>query len=111
MARILNVADVAMLPGPASASAPKAAPVPKGYTSYRVKPRTSHWCLERSRASSGTPVISISDQRTGLFGIGATENEAMRDLLRAKREHREVLERQGKLSPALKRQLKLLKQR
>jgi hypothetical protein len=100
-----------MLPVPASASAPKAAPVPKEYTSYRVKPRTSNWSLERSRASDGTPVISVSDKQTGLFGVGSTENQAIRDLLRAKREHREVLERQDKLSPALRRQLRHLKQR
>lgn len=100
-----------MRPGLASASAPKAVPVPKGYVSYRVKPRTSHWSLERSQASDGSPVISVSDRRTGIFGVGSDANEAIRDLLHSRREHREVLEGQANLSPALKHQLKLLKQR
>jgi len=90
---------------------PKAQPLPKGYLSYKVKPRTSNWSLERSQADDGSPVISVCDARTGVFGVGDDVNEAIRDLIRSKREHREVLEGQANLSPALKRQLKLLQRR
>jgi hypothetical protein len=111
MPKLMHAADVAIAARTASTSAPKPMPVPKDYVSYRVKPRTAHWSLERSRASDGSWVVTVSDGRTGIYGAGSDANEAIRDLMRARREHREVLESQTNLSPALKRQLNHLKER
>lgn len=53
--------------------------------------------------------FTVSDPVTGIFGTGATPHEAIQDIVTALREHREVLEAQGNLSPTLQAQLEHLK--
>lgn len=55
--------------------------------------------------------FSVYDPLTGIFGSGADPRKALQDLSAALREHREVLERQERLSPALQRQLDQIRRR
>lgn len=57
----------------------------------------------------GGAAFSVYDPLSGVFGSGADPRKALQDLSVAMREHREVLERQKKLSPALQRQLDQLR--
>jgi hypothetical protein len=75
------------------------------YAYYQVPLRNARWELARSETG-----FTASDLVTGVFGFGSNPNEAILDLLRALREHREVLEHQDALSPDLERQLKYLRQ-
>ncbi len=59
----------------------------------------------------GKQVVSVVDRMTGIFGSGSDPKAALEDLRIAKKEHREVLESQSKLSPALKQQLRYLQRR
>jgi hypothetical protein len=107
MTPVLDV-DVTPISRP-SRTAPRAAAPPKGsFSSYRARVKRSRWQLKRSKASKGEPVVTVADSVTGIFGSGSDPNEAIQDLMGALREHREVLESQKKLSPALKQQLKSL---
>lgn len=63
------------------------------------------WQLKRS----GSGWIA-SDRPTGIFGFGHDRNEAILDLIKALHEHRDVLERQDALSPALQEQLDYLRE-
>lgn len=110
MSKTLSAADITG-PAPASQSAPAPAAVPKEYASYRVQPRRRSWRLERIKSSAGDVSYAVSDSALGVFGVGPDVNGAVRDLLRARREHREVLESQPELSAALKAQLKSLQRR
>jgi predicted RNase H-like HicB family nuclease len=67
--------------------------------------------LKWTRHPGGTVAFSVYDPLTGVFGSGADPRRALQDLSQAMREHREVLERQENLSPALKRQLDQLRRR
>jgi hypothetical protein len=53
----------------------------------------------------------VSVWNTGIFGTGRAPIEAVQDLARAQQEHREVLEAQKSLSPALAEQLRYLQRR
>lgn len=68
--------------------------------SYRATFRTGRWKLERTDTG-----YIISDTVTGIFGFGDDVKQAGRDLVAALHEHRDVLERQDALSPALQQQL------
>lgn len=59
----------------------------------------------------GGAAFSVYDPLTGVFGSGSDPRKALQDLSLALIEHREVLERQEKLSPALQRQLDQLRRR
>lgn len=59
----------------------------------------------------GVTIVSVADARTGVFGSGPDPQAALADLRVATREHREVLEQQEHLSPALQRQLEQLQRR
>lgn len=52
---------------------------------------------------------TVSDPVTGIFGTGDTPVDAMKDMFTALDEHREVLESQADLSPALQALLDYLK--
>lgn len=67
--------------------------------------------LRWTRHPGGTVAFSVYDPLTGVFGSGADARKALQDLSQAMREHREVLERQEDLSPALQRQLDQLRRR
>jgi hypothetical protein len=110
MTRTLSAADITGA-APASQSAAAPAAVPSGYASYRVQPRRQSWRLERIKSRAGEVSYAVSDSALGVFGVGPDVNEAVRDLLRARRDHREVLESQPELSAALKVQLKSLQRR
>jgi hypothetical protein len=60
---------------------------------------------------SGSPAFSVYDPLTGVFGSGDDPRKTLQDLSMAVNEHRDVLERQEKLSPALQRQLDQLRRR
>jgi predicted RNase H-like HicB family nuclease len=76
------------------------------YTAHQPLPLS--WTRE---VVDGHAVVSVVDSLTGVFGSGRDPKTALDDLRSAKKEHREVLERQDKLSPALERQLKRLQRR
>lgn len=76
------------------------------YTAHQPLPLS--WTRE---TVEGRAVVSVVDSLTGVFGSGRDPKMALDDLRSAKKEHREVLERQDKLSPALEQQLKRLQQR
>jgi hypothetical protein len=67
--------------------------------------------VESSRTEDGILVFTVSDPETGIFGTGGKPLEAIQDLGSANREHREVLEAQDHLAPALQRQLEYLQRR
>lgn len=67
--------------------------------------------LKWTRHPGGAVAFSVYDPVTGVFGSGADPRKALQDLSFALREHREVLERQDSLSPALQRQLDQLRRR
>lgn len=73
--------------------------------SYQVTWRKGRWKLERTEQG-----YIGSDLLTGIFGFGRDANEAARDLVAALLEHRDVLERQEALSPALEEQLAYLRE-
>jgi hypothetical protein len=52
----------------------------------------------------------VVDELTGVFGSGADANSAIQDVFAALHEHRDVLERQDALSPALEEQLRYLRE-
>lgn len=52
---------------------------------------------------------TVRDLATGIFGAGATMDEAYHDCLVAQREHLDVLERQPELSKDLAEQLEYLR--
>lgn len=72
--------------------------------SYVAEEREVQWTLER-----GETGWTATDLMTGIFGFGADPNEAIVDLIHALREHRDVLERQDRLSPDLEQQLAYLR--
>jgi len=67
--------------------------------------------VESSWTEDGSMLFTVSDPVTGIFGTGRVPIEAVQDLSRALREHREVLEAQDSLSPALEDQLRYLQHR
>lgn len=71
--------------------------------SYEVSTRPIRWDWNHSEAG-----FTACDHVTGIFGFGADLNEAIRDLIQALLEHRDVLDRQDSLSPDLKSQLEYL---
>lgn len=73
-------------------------------SSYRVSPPASQWELRITERG-----FIASDAPTGIFGFGSEPIEAIRDLVIALVEHRDVLERQEALSPALQEQLEYLR--
>ena len=86
---------------------PVGAPAPKLVSVY-VATMQRRLVWSRSR-KGGRPTFTATDRETGVFGAGPTPFDALQDYTRARREHREVLEAEHKLSPELKRQLKLLR--
>lgn len=52
---------------------------------------------------------TLEDRVSGVFGSGASAEDAIEDFRSAIAEHRDVLERQEALSPALERQLDYLR--
>ena len=108
MAPVLDSVDVTPF-GVPSPTATYAKP-PQGFFeySYCAVARHDRWVWKRGKTSRGKPLFTVADAATGVFGAGADPNAAIQDLLRARREHREVLEGQPKLSPSLKAQLKHL---
>lgn len=60
------------------------------------------------QVESGEGYLTAYDQSTGIFGAGATLIDAFSDLAAALVEHRDVLERQDRLSPELARHLEYL---
>lgn len=72
---------------------------------YRVIQRKGRWALARTEHG-----YIASDSLTGIFGYGSDVKEAARDLATALHEHRDVLERQEALSPALQEQLNYLRE-
>ncbi|MFL5872297.1 MAG: hypothetical protein ACJ75T_02330 [Solirubrobacterales bacterium] len=73
-------------------------------SSYRVSPPASQWELHITENG-----FIASDALTGIFGFGSEPIEAIQDLATALVEHRDVLERQEALSPALQDQLDYLR--
>jgi hypothetical protein len=71
---------------------------------YRVVHRKGRWTLARTENG-----YIASDTLTGIFGFGPSAKEAARDLGDALHQHRDVLERQEALSPALQEQLDYLR--
>jgi hypothetical protein len=67
--------------------------------------------VEASRTEDGGVLFTVADPVTGIFGAGRAPIEAVQDLALAQREHREVLEAQESLSPALEEQLRYLQRR
>lgn len=67
--------------------------------------------LKWTRHPGDGAAFSVYDPLTGVFGSGSDPRKALQDLSVALVEHREVLERQEKLSPALQRQLDQLRRR
>jgi hypothetical protein len=111
MTQVLDAPDVTRFSAPSPTAFPARpdlslalAALPGGIH-YRVPLRESRWTWHRSETG-----FTASDLVTGIFGFGSDLNEAIRDLLHALRDHREVLERQEALSPDLERQLKYLRQ-
>jgi hypothetical protein len=74
-------------------------------SSYRVSPPASQWELRVTENG-----FIASDALTGIFGFGPEPIEAIKDLAIALVEHRDVLERQEALSPALQDQLDYLRE-
>jgi hypothetical protein len=72
---------------------------------YSVTLRKGRWTLQRTDEG-----YIASDTLTGIFGFGSDANQAARDLVAALHEHRDVLERQDALSPALQEQLTYLRE-
>lgn len=93
-------------PGPPPVGAlPMAEPV--GLTHYFAS--TQRRLAWRRPGDGDRTMFTVTDRGTGVFGAGPTPFDALQDFTRARREHREVLEAEPKLSPDLKRQLKLLR--
>ncbi len=67
--------------------------------------------VERTRTEDGGLVFTVADPVSGIFGTGDTPIDAVKDLAHAQKEHREVLEAQESLSPALEKQLRYLQRR
>jgi|GEM_PF-5380479 len=74
-------------------------------SSYRVSAPASQWELRITENG-----FIASDAPTGIFGFGSEPIEAIQDLAIALIEHRDVLERQEALSPALQEQLVYLRE-
>ena len=53
--------------------------------------------------------VILTDPNTGIFGVGSTGEEAVKDFLAALREHADVLSEQTSLSPHLQGQLDYLR--
>lgn len=82
---------------------------PKSGDDYQAPQRQP---LKWTRHPQGGGVaFSVYDPLTGVFGSGGDPRKALQDLSAALREHREVLERQESLSPALQHQLDQLRRR
>jgi hypothetical protein len=77
---------------------------PDTYISYSASTVTT---LDLEHRDGG---FTVSDPVTGIFGAGDTPFDAMQDIAAALREHREVLEAQAELTPALQAQLDHLRQ-
>lgn len=75
--------------------------------SYHVRP-TPRLTLSWQRVEDGW---TVHDVHTGIFGFGESLNDAILDVRRALREHKDVLERQGRLSQALQDHLNYLRAR
>jgi len=78
-----------------------------GFASVGVSSRTSVSSLFDAEAADGA--WTVRDVATGIFGVGATMDEAYHDCLVAQREHLDVLERQPALSKDLAEQLEYLR--
>lgn len=74
-------------------------------SSYQAITPESRWELDVTETG-----FVVSDTLTGIFGSGKEPIEAIRDLASALAEHRDVLERQGDLSPGLQDQLRYLRE-
>jgi hypothetical protein len=72
---------------------------------------------ESSTTSSGDVLenhgdyYTVTNGETGIFGTGATPDDAFSDFAHALREHLDVLERQEALTQALQAQLRYLRRR
>jgi hypothetical protein len=75
------------------------------FSGYRVLAPPSRWELRLTDQG-----FIASDTITGVFGFGSDPIEAIQDLAVALVEHRDVLERQEALSPALQEQLGYLRE-
>jgi hypothetical protein len=75
------------------------------FSGYRVQAPASRWELRITDQG-----FIASDALTGIFGFGSQPIEAIKDLAAALLEHRDVLERQDALSPALQEQLDYLRE-
>lgn len=100
--RVVPSSQAAYPARPGLATAPAS---PPDGAHYMVRLRDARWTWERSETGFVT-----SDVVTGVFGFGPDLNEAIQDLLRALKEHRDVLECEAALSPDLERQLDYLRQ-
>jgi hypothetical protein len=85
--------------------------LPEGSEANYEAPARQALTVERSRTEDGSLFFTVSDPVTGIFGTGDSPIDAVKDLARAQKEHREVLEAQDSLSPALEEQLRYLQHR
>ncbi len=81
---------------------------PEGSEADYEAPARESLKVETSRTEDGSSVFAVSDPTTGIFGTGGSPIEAVEDLGLANKEHRDVLEAQEDLSPALQEQLRYL---
>jgi hypothetical protein len=95
----------------ASPSASMVEVTPPGSEANYEAPAHKALIVETSRTEEGGLLFTIADPVTGIFGTGSTPIDAVRDLALAQKEHREVLEAQENLSPALEEQLRYLQRR
>lgn len=84
---------------------------PAGSEANYKAPARQALTVERNWTEDGSLLFTVSDPVTGIFGTGSAPIDAVRDLARAQKEHREVLEAQESLSPALEEQLRYLQRR
>lgn len=83
---------------------------PPGSEANYEAPARQRLVVESSWTEDGV-LFTVSDPVTGIFGAGSVPIEAVQDLAQAQKEHREVLEAQESLSPALEEQLRYLQRR
>jgi hypothetical protein len=79
-----------------------------GWEANYEAPARQALIVDSSWTEDGDMLFTVSDPVTGIFGTGSMPVEAVQDLSRAQKEHREVLEAQESLSPALQEQLTYL---
>ncbi len=95
----------------ASPSVATVEPTPPGSEANYEAPARQALVVESGRTEDGGLLFTVSDPVTGIFGAGSAPIDAVQDLARAQKEHREVLEAQESLSPALEDQLRYLHRR